>query len=121
MHRIKIFTESETTFVKEHTFALPAFDGDAEFCLDQAMAAIGGLKLGPNEWNINLNVIEIADYLSQLSRSENDPTTLRCQWVRKHLLKGIIDTLPFQGKDVDWDSVSSIVESRVAQEFPLCS
>lgn len=121
MHRIKIFTDSDTTFVKEHSFALPAFDGKPEFCLDQAMVAIGGLKLGPNEWNISLNVIEIADYLSQLSRAEKDPSMLGCQWVRKHLLKRIIDTLPFHGKDVDWDSVSSMVETCVAQEFPLCS
>jgi hypothetical protein len=120
MHRIKIFVESETTFVKEHSFALPAFDGTARFSLEQAMMAIGGKKLAESEWNIRLNVIEVADYLSQLHRCESDATVMRCQWVRKHLLKRILDSLPFEGKNVDWASVSKIVETQLAEEFPLC-
>jgi hypothetical protein len=119
MHRIKIFVDSETTFVKELSFALPVFDGTPGFSIDQALSAIGGRKLGDNEWNTELNVLEVADYLLVLSRSEKDTVTTGCQWVRKHLLKRILDSLPFQGTKVDWKSLSEQVESKVATEFPL--
>lgn len=119
MHRIVVFTESDTTFVREGAFVLPAFDGQATFNFEAAMVGIGGKCMKPGEWNVPLAIPELAEYLSTLQNAP-DPVVARNQWARRQCIRSTVDSIPFINGKIDWREFAKQVESRVAREFPLC-
>lgn len=120
MHRIVVFEESETTFVREGSFVLPAFDGEAKFSLEAALVGVGGKRIGQGDtWNVPLSIPELAEYLSLL-QSASDAILVRKQWARKHCIRSMVDAIPFNNGKIDWRAFAQQIESMVAKEFPLC-
>lgn len=124
MHRLQIFTQSDTTFVKDGNFTFPAFDGESSFSLQSAMVAIGAVQIVGKDktWNTKFNATEIALYLGSVQNREGISVREASQrWIRKHCLSQIVSNeLPFESGKIDWQELQSLVESTVSELFPLC-
>jgi hypothetical protein len=124
MHRIQIFTQSDTTFVKDGNFTFPAFDGEINFHLQTAMVAIGSVQIVGKDktWNTIFDAIKVAGYLAYLQNRGDFPRDVATkQWVRKHCLSKIIESeLPFDASEIDWARLEQQVDSEISVHFPLC-
>lgn len=124
MHRIQVFKQSETTFVKDGGFVFPAFDGEAAFNLPSAMVAIGSVQIDKafGTWNTPFMANEIAEYILEMQqRCSVRQSVVSQRWVRKHCLANILkDGIPFADGKIDWQELAKMVESTVIDSFPLC-
>jgi hypothetical protein len=124
MHRLQIFTQSDTTFVKDGNFTFPAFDGEINYQLQSAMVAIGAVQIVGKDktWNTRFDAIKVAGYLAFLqNRGELSRDSATKRWVRKHCLSEIIESeLPFESSEIDWARLEQQVESAISDRFPLC-
>lgn len=124
MHRIQIFTQSGTTFIKDGNFTFPAFDDECNFGLQAAMVAIGASQIVGSDrtWNTKFDAIKVAGYLAFLqNRGELSRDSATKRWVRKHCLSEIIESeLPFESSEIDWSKLEQQVDSVIHDNFPLC-
>lgn len=124
MHRIQVFQQAGTTFVKDGGFVFPAFDGEATFNLPSAMVAIGSVQIDKKlgAWNSPFMATEIAEYLSELQQRGSIRQGVTSQrWIRKRCLsKRMQDGIPYIDGKIDWQELSKMVESTVLDSFPLC-
>ena len=124
MHRIQVFKQSETTFVKDGGFVFPAFDGEATFNLPSSMVAIGSVQIDKKlgAWNTPFIATDLAEYLVELQqRGSIRQGIISQRWIRKHCLANILkDGIPFADGKIDWQELAKMVESTVIDSFPLC-